>query len=99
MTVLLSACHSIEHTQVNERTDMPQVHAMNILKALVMDAKLCIATRSYLAEVTQISVDGFTSSVWAIRNSAMQLFGKEISYFDEVREPCCWALSLPFHVR
>lgn len=61
--------------QLDDKVDLPQVHCLNILKALVVDAKLSSAIRQYLARVTEICIDSFNSPIWAIRNAATQLFG------------------------
>ncbi|KAF6028859.1 hypothetical protein EB796_012844 [Bugula neritina] len=71
---LLHLTHDIASAQKDDTTDMSQVHAFNILKALVTDARLLYTMRSYLARVTIKSIQAFSSPVWALRNAATQLF-------------------------
>lgn len=78
---LLKSCDTLATTQQDETTDMPQVHSLNILRALVVDAKLAGSIRCYLARITILCVDSFTSPVWALRNAAMQLFGEWLKLF------------------
>ncbi|XP_035229679.1 thyroid adenoma-associated protein homolog [Stegodyphus dumicola] len=60
---------------INEKTDLPQVHAYHILKALVMDSSLSQAILTHLDCIIPACVSGFSSSLWAVRNGALQLFG------------------------
>ena len=62
-------------TDQDQRADMPQVHAINILKAVLKEASVAMAARKYLAKALIIAIEGFASPHWAIQNAATQLFG------------------------
>ncbi|KAL7751641.1 hypothetical protein RI367_003107 [Sorochytrium milnesiophthora] len=54
--------------------DLPQVHALNILRRLFEDAKLGQDVRPYTADALTLSIDKLSSPIWAVRNCAMMLF-------------------------
>ena len=76
VTELLGSCENLAVEQFDDRVDLPQVHSLNILKALVVDARLAGSIRHNLSQITMLCIEGFTSPVWALRNAATQLFGK-----------------------
>ncbi|KAJ1657479.1 hypothetical protein IWQ61_003137 [Dispira simplex] len=59
---------------INEQSDIPQVHAFNILRKLFADTTLNLAMLSYVQRGFELAVFGFTSEAWAIRNCAVMLF-------------------------
>ena len=75
VTELLGSCECLAVEQVDDRVDLPQVHSLNILKALVVDARLAGSIRHYLSQISMLCIEGFTSPVWPLRNAATQLFG------------------------
>ncbi|XP_053568262.1 thyroid adenoma-associated protein isoform X2 [Bombina bombina] len=58
---------------------IPQVHALNILRALFRDTRLGENIIPYIADGTQAAILGFTSPVWAVRNSSTLLFSTLIT--------------------
>ncbi|XP_053167596.1 thyroid adenoma-associated protein isoform X5 [Hemicordylus capensis] len=58
---------------------VPQVHALNILRALFKDTRLGENIIPYVADGMRAAVLGFTSSVWAVRNSSTLLFSTLIT--------------------
>ena len=58
----------------DQKQDLVQVHALNILKAVFSDASLVASLISSFTKVLLIIFDGFESPSWAIRNAATQLF-------------------------
>ncbi|KAI8146003.1 putative death-receptor fusion protein-domain-containing protein [Fennellomyces sp. T-0311] len=58
----------------DQRIDMPQVHAYNIMRTIFMDAKLATAVLGYASDGFSLAISGFSSSSWAIRNCAVMLF-------------------------
>lgn len=50
------------------------IHAMNILRVLVMDSTMASAMRSHLGEALACAVTSFQSPDWGVRNAAMMLF-------------------------
>ncbi|XP_067942888.1 tRNA (32-2'-O)-methyltransferase regulator THADA-like, partial [Watersipora subatra] len=71
---LLRSCDTLAQVQQDERADLPQVHSLNMLKALVVDAGLTGGVRSYLARITMLCISSFSSPIWSLRNAATQLF-------------------------
>ncbi|KAM9316838.1 tRNA (32-2'-O)-methyltransferase regulator THADA [Gastrophryne carolinensis] len=58
---------------------IPQVHALNILRAIFRDTRLGESIMPYVGDGTQAAVLGFTSPVWAVRNSSTLLFSTLIT--------------------
>jgi hypothetical protein len=50
------------------------VHALNILRALYRDSRLGEHIIPFIPEGVKIAVDGFSASLWPVRNSATLLF-------------------------
>lgn len=50
------------------------VHALNILKFILLDAALANDVLPYVAEAAMIAVLGFQDPNWAVRNSSMMVF-------------------------
>ncbi|KAM3863138.1 thyroid adenoma-associated protein [Diretmus argenteus] len=61
------------------RSTVPQVHALNILRALYRDTRLGENVIPFVSDGMQAAVLGFTSPVWAVRNSSTLLFSTLIT--------------------
>uniref|UniRef100_A0ACB8GB73 Uncharacterized protein n=1 Tax=Sphaerodactylus townsendi TaxID=933632 RepID=A0ACB8GB73_9SAUR len=75
MEELISLASSSNTTQ----STIPQVHALNILRALFKDTRLGENIIPYVADGMQAAILGFMSSVWAVRNSSTLLFSTLIT--------------------
>ena len=62
--------------QLDENKDLPQVHALNILKALFRESSVATSNMQHLGTAAVATIRCFSSSHWAVRNGAMQLYGK-----------------------
>ncbi|KAJ0004955.1 hypothetical protein NQD34_011169 [Periophthalmus magnuspinnatus] len=69
-----------------ERSTVPQVHALNILRALYRDTRLGENIIPFVSEGMQAAVLGFTSAVWAVRNSSTLLFSTLITRIFGVKK-------------
>lgn len=58
----------------NQQVDLPQIHAMNVLRKLFMDAKLSTSVLPYVGQGLELSIRAFSSHSWAVRNCGMMLF-------------------------
>ncbi|XP_021248187.1 thyroid adenoma-associated protein isoform X2 [Numida meleagris] len=58
---------------------IPQVHALNILRALFRDTRLGENIMPYVADGIQAAILGFMSPIWAVRNSSTLLFSALIT--------------------
>ncbi|KAF9430596.1 hypothetical protein BGZ94_005769 [Podila epigama] len=58
----------------NQQVDLPQIHAMNVLRRLFMDAKLSTSVLPYVGQGLELSIRAFTSPSWAVRNCGVMLF-------------------------
>uniref|UniRef100_A0A2K6B374 tRNA (32-2'-O)-methyltransferase regulator THADA n=1 Tax=Macaca nemestrina TaxID=9545 RepID=A0A2K6B374_MACNE len=61
------------------QSTVPQVHALNILRALFRDTRLGENIIPYVADGAKAAILGFTSPVWAVRNSSTLLFSALIT--------------------
>ncbi|KAI8341979.1 putative death-receptor fusion protein-domain-containing protein [Chlamydoabsidia padenii] len=61
-------------TDADQRIDLPQVHAYNIMRTIFMDSKLGTRVLEYASNGFSLAINGFSSSSWAIRNCAVMLF-------------------------
>ncbi|KAJ3186084.1 hypothetical protein HDU85_001002 [Gaertneriomyces sp. JEL0708] len=61
-------------SSANERLDLPQVHAFNIIRAILQSAELATTVRDYLGDAFALSISGFSSPAFPIRNCAAMLF-------------------------
>ncbi|XP_038174568.1 thyroid adenoma-associated protein isoform X3 [Arvicola amphibius] len=89
---------------------VPQVHALNILRALFRDTRLGENIIPYVADGAKAAILGFTSPVWAVRNSSTLLFSSLITRIfgvkrgkDELSKTNSWRshhhLALPWEGR
>lgn len=67
---------NIESTKITDSDESwkTAVHALNVLRLLFIDGSLSSDITLYVPQVLAISVAGFTSSHWAVRNSSMMVF-------------------------
>ncbi|XP_017296045.1 thyroid adenoma-associated protein isoform X2 [Kryptolebias marmoratus] len=65
---------------------VPQVHALNVLRALYRDTRLGENIVPFVADGMQAAVLGFTSPVWAVRNSSTLLFSTLITRIFGVKK-------------
>ncbi|XP_048208994.1 thyroid adenoma-associated protein isoform X2 [Perognathus longimembris pacificus] len=63
----------------DSRSTVSQVHALNILRALFRDTRLGESIIPYVADGAKAAILGFTSPVWAVRNSSTLLFSSLIT--------------------
>ncbi|XP_035551962.1 tRNA (32-2'-O)-methyltransferase regulator THADA isoform X4 [Canis lupus baileyi] len=63
----------------DSQSTVPQVHALNILRALFRDTRLGENIIPYVADGAKAAILGFTSPVWAVRNSSTLLFSTLIT--------------------
>nr|XP_015799588.2 thyroid adenoma-associated protein [Nothobranchius furzeri] len=65
--------------RTTDSSTVHQVHALNILRALYRDTRLGENVIPFVADGMQAAVLGFTSPVWAVRNSSTLLFSTLIT--------------------
>jgi Putative death-receptor fusion protein (DUF2428) len=61
--------------ELDQSRDIIQVHAINILRAVVQESNLASAVSRYYTSLTIVAIDGFMSPLWTIRNASLQLLG------------------------
>ncbi|XP_026211398.1 thyroid adenoma-associated protein [Anabas testudineus] len=69
-----------------DSSSVPQVHALNILRALYRDTRLGENIIPFVSDGMQAAVLGFTSPVWAVRNSSTLLFSTLITRIFGVKK-------------
>ncbi|XP_051504268.1 thyroid adenoma-associated protein homolog isoform X2 [Myxocyprinus asiaticus] len=69
-----------------DSSTVPQVHALNILRALYRDTRLGENIVPFVSEGMQAAILGFTSPVWAVRNSSTLLFSTLITRIFGVKK-------------
>lgn len=62
------------HQSANEKVDLPQVHALNVIKAILLYTESLHGTKHYIEEALCICFESFSSPYFPIRNSATMLF-------------------------
>ncbi|XP_047459692.1 thyroid adenoma-associated protein [Mugil cephalus] len=72
--------------RTTDSSTVPQVHALNILRALYRDTRLGENIIPFVSEGMQAAVLGFTSPVWAVRNSSTLLFSTLITRIFGVKK-------------
>ncbi|KAI9205438.1 putative death-receptor fusion protein-domain-containing protein [Polychytrium aggregatum] len=63
----------------DERLDLPQAHAYNVIRAVLTDASIVKDVRDYFSDGFILSIRGFSSSSFPIRNCAAMLFSTLIT--------------------
>ncbi|KAI8366706.1 putative death-receptor fusion protein-domain-containing protein [Radiomyces spectabilis] len=74
MKHLLELASAEPPVDADQRIDLPQVHAYNILRTIFMDSKLGTSVLEYASDGFSLAINGFSSSSWAIRNCSVMLF-------------------------
>ncbi|XP_061646816.1 thyroid adenoma-associated protein isoform X1 [Phyllopteryx taeniolatus] len=69
-----------------DSSTVPQVHALNILRALYRDTRLGENIICFVSDGMQAAILGFTSPVWAVRNSSTLLFSTLITRIFGVKK-------------
>ena len=77
---------------IDDKTDLPQVHALHILKAIFRESSLVTSAMLFMERACVLCVEAFESSVWAVRNAATQLFSEFLSTL------CQSQPSIAFHL-
>ncbi|XP_029306193.1 thyroid adenoma-associated protein [Cottoperca gobio] len=85
MRELISLAMPSANRNTNGST-VPQVHALNILRALYRDTRLGENIIPFVSDGMQAAVLGFTSPVWAVRNSSTLLFSTLITRIFGVKK-------------
>ncbi|XP_053445859.1 thyroid adenoma-associated protein isoform X2 [Nycticebus coucang] len=70
----------------DSQSTVPQVHALNILRALFRDTRLGENIIPYVADGAKAAILGFTSPIWAVRNSSTLLFSTLITRIFGVKK-------------
>eukprot|EP01083_Nonionella_stella_P199337 731033_1 len=76
MRILLESASPTNTTDSNWR---PRVHSLNVLRMLYKDASLRFDVMPFVAEGLVVSVGGFSSPLWAIRNSSLLTYSQALS--------------------
>jgi len=57
-----------------EATDLPQVHALNSIRAIFITSRLATRSENSIVEALHLSATCLASNIWAIRNCGLMLF-------------------------
>jgi hypothetical protein len=74
---VVDVCYEIVDQPTEDRLqqlDLPQVHAMNVLRILMSDSELVFLAREHMGTCFEICLQQFSSTVFPIRNCAGMLF-------------------------
>ncbi|KAI8891289.1 hypothetical protein K501DRAFT_235278 [Backusella circina FSU 941] len=74
MHYLLELASAVPPADADQRIDLPQVHAYNIMRTIFMDSKLGTHVLEYASDGFSLAINGFSSFSWAIRNCSVMLF-------------------------
>lgn len=62
MKRLFNIAETIPPVDADQRIDLPQVHAYNVLRTIFMDAKLAERVLEYAAQGFSLAISGFSSN-------------------------------------
>ncbi|EDV29198.1 uncharacterized protein TRIADDRAFT_52840 [Trichoplax adhaerens] len=65
--------------EYDETTDLPQTHALNVMKVLYRDSSLGGDVLCYAADGVKCAIQGLRNPIWTIRNASMHLYGALVS--------------------
>ncbi|KAG1120760.1 hypothetical protein G6F42_012679 [Rhizopus arrhizus] len=74
ITYLMQLASQEPPIDADQRIDLPQVHAYNIMRTIFMDSKLGTHVLEYASQGFSLAINGFSSHSWAIRNCSVMLF-------------------------
>jgi hypothetical protein len=74
MKDLQKVIQSVEHDKTIHGDPLPQVHALNCLKAIFISTVLGPSSEPYIVSALDIAGQCLTSKTWAIRNCGLMLF-------------------------
>ena len=57
----------------------PQVHALNVLRALVRDARLAADVTPHVCDVMRAAISAYSSAYWGVRNAGTLLFSAMVT--------------------
>ncbi|XP_038073964.1 thyroid adenoma-associated protein homolog isoform X2 [Patiria miniata] len=63
----------------NDRLDLPQAHALNVMMALFRCSAVGTDILRHCSSAVEMAIGGFASPCWMIRNCSMRLFGTLIA--------------------
>ncbi|KAI9723327.1 MAG: hypothetical protein M1812_001210 [Candelaria pacifica] len=64
----------VQMSKSYEEINLPQVHALNSLRAIFTNTKLVGCSEPFLPDTLRLAINCFGVNVWAIRNCGMMLF-------------------------
>ncbi|XP_033096515.1 thyroid adenoma-associated protein-like isoform X2 [Anneissia japonica] len=79
MTSLLDIAQQPEPVEHDPKLDLPQCHALNMLKALFRSSAINDDVMPYTSKSVTIAIHGFASKHFSIRNGSMLLFGSLVA--------------------
>lgn len=71
---LLTIAQSPAVSSGEDKIDLPQVHAINCIKALFIETNLSSRSAWFIEPALKLSIVLFSSDIWAIRNCAVMLY-------------------------
>ncbi|KAG4306045.1 hypothetical protein PORY_000033 [Pneumocystis oryctolagi] len=64
----------IAESDTEDCVDIPRIHTFNILRIIFLETRLSNISTEFIEKGFILSINGFKSNTWAIRNSSMMLF-------------------------
>ncbi|KAK9367116.1 putative death-receptor fusion protein-domain-containing protein [Lipomyces kononenkoae] len=58
----------------DKKTDLPQVHALNCIKSIFVEARLSGPSAFFVDRALAMAINAFASEMWSIRNCGVMLF-------------------------
>ncbi|XP_022090994.1 thyroid adenoma-associated protein homolog [Acanthaster planci] len=75
MTKLMALANEPLPSNPNDRLDLPQAHALNVMMALFRCSAVGTDMMKHCPGAVEMAISGFASPCWMIRNCSMRLFG------------------------
>ncbi|ABN66924.2 predicted protein [Scheffersomyces stipitis CBS 6054] len=73
-SLLAIARKPVQHV-ADEKIDIPQVHAFNIMKQIFLESDLANACSEFVEDSLSLALENFNCDNWSVRNCAVMLFG------------------------
>jgi hypothetical protein len=70
---------SMTVSQSKDHLDLPQVHAINVIRTILHDSDVAEESQSFISDAFELCISGISSTYFPIRNCSVMLFSVLVS--------------------